>query len=264
MMNAAISRGVKYEVGEALQLVYEGNKLLGVRTQDRLLTADKILLATGAWTPWLMADLEAELGFSEDECVDKQIRAAGVCVAHFKVSETEAKYYSQMPVLVYGAKGEVMPPNRDRLFKFTNAYTFWNTKRHPGGRDISAPAEDQHLIPEALQAESLELIRKRVPQILENGRLPDEWRLCWDAISPDQNQLICKHPSPKLSNLYFATAGSFHSWKFLPIIGKFVVSILNDESNGEERDKAWSWKTEFSNRGAHEKAIPTRELRDLS
>ena len=93
------------------------------------------------------------------------------------------------------------------------------------------------------------------------------WRLCWDSITPSQHQLITKHPDPRLGNLYFAIGGSFHSWKFLPIIGKYVIKILNDCSNGEEKDRNWAWKTEGWNqggqRGAHEKVIPRRELKDL-
>ena len=264
MMAEATTNGIRYEVGDVSELVHDGTRLVGVRTADKMYTADKVVLATGAWTPWLMADLEAFLGIPNDNSVEKQVRAAGVCVASFKLSEDETKHYSQMPVLVYGAKGEVVPPNKDRLFKFTNANTFWNNQRHPTGRLISVPAPNQHAISASLEAESIDLIRQRIPQILSGGRRPDEWRLCWDAISPDQNQLICRHPDTRLSNLFFATAGSFHSWKFLPIIGKYVVNVLNGKSNGEEKDAAWKWKTDFDGRGAHEKAIPKRELNELT
>jgi sarcosine oxidase/L-pipecolate oxidase len=211
-----------------------------------------------------MAGLERSLDISEDGSIDKQIRTAGVCVGVFKLTEQEAEYYSQMPVLIYGAKGEILPPNADRLFKFTNANTFLNTQQHPSGRQISVPAPDQHAIPRGLETESLELIRQRIPKILSGGRQPDEWRLCWDTVSPDQNQLICQHPNPRLSNLFLATAGSFHSWKFLPTIGQYVVNVLNGKSNGEEKDAAWQWKTQWSERGAHEKVLPRGELRDLA
>ena len=264
MMAEAISNGVKYDVGQVSQLVHDGSKVVGVKTEDALYTADKILLATGAWTPWLMEDLDAAVDISAADSIHRQIRAAGVCVASFKLTDDEARYYSQMPVLVYGAKGEVIPPNKSGLFKFTNANTFWNTQEHPTGRQISVPASDQHKIPPYLDAESIDLIRQRIPRMLSNERRPDEWRLCWDAISPDQNQLICQHPDPRLSNVYFATAGSFHSWKFLPTIGKYVVNVLNGKSNGEEKDKAWQWKTTFADRGAHEKVLPKRELSDLT
>lgn len=67
-----------------------------------------------------------------------------------------------------------------------------------------------------------------------------------------------------MSNLYLAVGGSFHSYKFLPIIGKYVVNVLNATGNGDEKDQAWRWKTgKETGRGAHEKVIPQRELADL-
>ena len=100
-----------------------------------------------------------------------------------------------------------------------------------------------------------------------NNRPVSHWRLCWDAITPTQHQLITKHPNSKLQNLYLAVGGSFHSWKFLPIIGKYIVNTLNNYTNGEEKDRNWGWKMDGWNKGgqdgAHEKVIPRGELRDL-
>lgn len=77
---------------------------------------------------------------------------------------------------------------------------------------------------------------------------------------------MTRHPDPRLGNLYLAIGGSFHSWKFLPIIGKYVVNVLNGVSNGEEKDQNWMWKSEGwdeGRRGAYKKVIPRRELKDL-
>ncbi|KAL2428926.1 L-pipecolate oxidase [Exophiala dermatitidis] len=271
MMKEAAKAGVRYEVGEIVELLCKeddgtgGGRVTGVRTADgRAFCGKKIVLATGAWTPWLMAPLEKQLRIPYEDSIRKQIQAAGVCVASFRLSEDEARHYSQMPVLVYGAKGEVIPPNKDRLLKFTNANTFLNSQPHPQtGGLVSVPSSEQKTVPEALKRQSIDIIRQRIPQILADGRLPDDWRICWDAISPDQNQLIARHPDPRLSNLYFATAGSFHSWKFLPNIGKYVANVLAGISNGPEKDEAWAWKKEWAGRGAHEKVLPKGELRDF-
>jgi sarcosine oxidase / L-pipecolate oxidase len=264
MMHEAIAKGVKYEVGEVQDLVLGDGHLEGVRTKHgKLYTADKILLATGAWTPSLMSPLEDVVGIEDDQRTEKQITAAGVCVAAFKLSPEEVRHYGRLPVLIYGARGEMMPPNRDRLFKFTNANTFTNYETLPSGRRISFPAsKDQSHVPDQLRDSSMKTIKARLPQILDDGRVPHDWRLCWDAISPDQNQLITQHPDRRLSNLYLATAGSFHSWKFLPIIGKYVANVLKGDSNGEDKDSAWRWKTAWSERGAHEKTLPKGDLKD--
>ena len=265
MMKEAMSRGVRYEVGEVQELVSSGKHLEGVRTKcGKVYTATKILLTTGAWTALLMSSLEDVLGIEEEQRIDKQINAAGVCVAAFKLSPEEADHYGKLPILIYGARGEMMPPSRERLFKFTNANTFTNHETLPSGRKISVPSSrEQSYVPTKLKQQSMEIIKARLPQMLEGGRVPDYWRLCWDVISPDQHQLITQHPNPQLSNLYLATAGSFHSWKFLPTIGKYVVNVLKGESNGEEKDEAWKWKSSWSERGAHEKTLPTGDLNDF-
>jgi sarcosine oxidase / L-pipecolate oxidase len=265
MMQDAVSKGVRFEVGEVTELLTSGQGLEGVRTVDgRVYTANKILLATGAWTSWLMAPLEEALRIKYEDSIDRQICTTGVCTATFKLSAQEAEYYRQMPILIYGGRGEVMPPNRNRLFKFTNANTFTNTEQHPSGRRISVPPfQDQTIVPERLKQESIRIIGQRVPQMLDNGRQVDEWSLCWDAVSPDQNWLLTRHPDPRLSNLYFATGASLHSWKFLPTIGTYVVNILNGKSNGTEKDKAWKWKREWIGRGAHETVTSKGELRDF-
>lgn len=74
--------------------------------------ADKILLATGAWTSQLMSSVEDELELSDEERVENQASAAGVCVAHFQLSEAEKEAYSQLPVFVYGGQGLLKPNNR--------------------------------------------------------------------------------------------------------------------------------------------------------
>lgn len=124
------------------------------------------------------------------------------------------------------------------------------------------PSDQSQLdAPRGLQEDALAQIKQRIPQILENGRKPDYYRLCWDSISPDQQPLITQHPDARLSNLYLAVGGSFHCYKFLPIIGKYVVNVLNGNSDGPEKDAAWGWKKSGGNaRGVHESLVPDREL----
>ena len=58
--------------------------------------------------------------------------------------------------------------------------------------------------------------------------------------------------------------------RFLPNAGKYIINVVNGKSNGEERDNAWSWRTEgwdvreqspdLPKLGA---GTPKRELRDI-
>ena len=134
--------------------------------------------------------------------------------------------------------------------------------------EISVPPScSQDIVPQALKSETIGIIERIMPSMQRAGREIAYWRLCWDSVTPTQYQLIARHPDRRLSNLYLAIGGSFHSWKFLPTIGKYVSNVLSEKSNGKEKDENWAWKdarwSSGGTRGAHEKSLPKRELRDL-
>jgi hypothetical protein len=80
-----------------------------------------------------------------------------------------------------------------------------------------------------------------------------------DAITPNQDFIVCPHP--RCRNLFVATGGSFHAWKFLPILGKYVVQMLEGSLDPDMSAK-WAW--DRINKGtAHEQLVPRREMRDI-
>jgi len=262
----AVDRGVKYVCGEVEGLLREGDKVTGVLTRDDTRhMADKVVLATGAWTSSIMTALEDELGLAAKARVEKQAQATGVAVVHYKMSDEEMRQLRDMPVIVYGGNGEVIPPpERNQLLKYTNADTFTNNVTTATGSVISVPPDqDQHLLPEKLKEATLALMPMRVMPEFAREKPVDYWRICWDARTPSQDWLLDRHPDSRLQNLFFAIGGSFHSYKFLPSVGKYMVNVLLGLSNGEERNKAWSWKnSDFAGRGAHEKTAPVGDLKD--
>lgn len=161
----------------------------------------------------------------------------------------------------------MLPPPQSGVLKFTFSGSVTNTIAEPSGQKISVPpSRDQSVVPQTLKDEILEIIESLMPYFRKDGREVDQWRLCWDSITPTQNQLICRHPNPSLHNLYFAVGGSFHSYKFLPTIGKYVANVVRGKSNGDEKDQAWAWKTTGSQdrlKCAHANVIPERDLKDL-
>ena len=165
-----------------------------------------------------------------------------------------------------GENGEViLPPKDNQLLKYTNANTFTNTITTKSAHRISVPPDrDQHIVSSKLQRETEDIMIFKVMPIFPRGKQAAYWRLCWDARTPTQDWLLSKHPHPRLNNLYLAIGGSFHSYKFLPTAGKYMVNVLSGKGNGVEKDEAWGWKSARSERrGAHEKTAPKRELRDV-
>ncbi|KAL8826889.1 MAG: hypothetical protein Q9191_003524 [Dirinaria sp. TL-2023a] len=271
LMKVAIERGVQYITGDVQRLKLGSGRIEGVYTSDgKLYTANKIVLATGAWTSKLMTSTEDALDLPEQDRVERQVSAAAVCVAHYKLSPQEVAELRQMPVVIYSDRGDCQPPPSNHLLKLTWAPSLKNTKVTPSGHRISAPPDqDQGIVPKRLKQKTREAIAHQVLPQYTADREEEYWRLCWDAVSPSQDQLITRHPHPELQNLFFTIGGSFHSYKFLPIIGKYIVNVLDGHSNGEEKDQHWAWKSESQllqfeqGKGAHEKAAPIMELSEM-
>lgn len=269
LMQKTLRYGVRYETADIERLVLGDGKVKGVEIGDgRILSADKIVLATGAWTSSLLSPIEDTLNVEGDDRVEKQAQAAGVAVSHFKMSDGEMQQLAEMPVVVYGENGEVIPPPKsNQLLKYTNSLTFTNTITTKSGHRISVPPDrDQLIVSDKLKRETDAMMSSKVMPAFSRGKTAEYHRLCWDARTPTQDWLLCKHPHEKLSNLYLAIGGSFHSYKFLPTVGLYMVNVLRGVSNGSEKDKAWAWK-DFKIgaawRGAHESTAPKRELREL-
>jgi sarcosine oxidase/L-pipecolate oxidase len=84
-----------------------------------------------------------------------------------------------------------------------------------------------------------------------------------DSITPTEDFIIT--PLPKCKNLYLAAGGSFHAWKFLPIIGKYIVQML-DGVLDPQLAKLWAWDPPAAEGAGKTKtrvAFPTLEMRDL-
>ena len=271
LTKVAVGRGVQYITGDVQQLKLGSQGVEGVYTGDgKLYTARKIVLATGAWTSKLMTSVEDALELPEEDRVERQVSAAAVCVAHYKLSPQEVGELCQMPVVIYSDRGDCQPPPSNHLLKLTWAPSVTNTIVTQNGHRITTPPDrDQRIVPERLKQKTRKAIAHQVLPQYTADRDEEYWRLCWDAISPSQDQLITRHPHSRLQNLFFAIGGSFHSYKFLPTIGKYVLNVLNGLSNGEEKDRHWAWKSQRQllqfkqSKGAQEKAVPVMELSEM-
>ena len=218
-MEAAVKRGIRRVTAEVTELMYEDGRVTGVRTSDgQHLTAEKIVLASGAWTSTLLSPIEDILEIPENDRIERQVTAVGQVSAYYTVSEDEAKHLTgaKTPVVVLGNQGEAVPPSKEnRTIKYTNYHNFTNTVTTSSGAKITAPPGtdgNQLDVPEELKRETEALAAKLMPEY-SRDRKADHWRICWDAYTPTQDWLVCKHPHDKLSNLYIATGGSFHGYK---------------------------------------------------
>jgi len=114
MLKEATKRGVQYVQGSVVELLVHESPTRGVRgvklACGKVIEADKVVLATGAWTSQLASKMEDRLNMEEESRIEQQVKAAGVCVAHFELSQEEKKRYDRMPVIINGEDGRSSPP----------------------------------------------------------------------------------------------------------------------------------------------------------
>lgn len=276
-LRIAESRGAKRLTGEVEELLLrdDGAGLAGVRLQDgTTFKADRVVVAAGAWTSSLLSPLEDRLKIAYKNRIERQVTAVGRLSAYYNLDEEEVKHMmdTQLPVVVIGGEVDIIPPYfHIPSLKVNDLKTeFTNTVTTTSGQRITAPSRrNQMQVPAKLTQRSEQVIKTSMPEWTKT-RSPDRWRICYDAVTPTEDWVLSRHPDDRLKNMYIAVGGSFHSYKFMPNAGKYLLNVLNGQSNGEEKDRAWKWKSEeeLQNRGAKEFGNSPRnpnrlELRDF-
>jgi sarcosine oxidase/L-pipecolate oxidase len=219
-LRTAQSRGVQRATGDVVELLLDEQKsgLRGVRTRDgRVFEAERVVLAAGAWTSALLSPVEDTLDIREADRVERQLTTVGRVSAYYPLSarETADMVSAADPVVVVGSAVDVIPPYYDnRTLKLNDLRTeFVHSVTTPSGAKITAPSpHPQRDVPRKLRAHSERILRAALPAWTE-ARKPARWRICWDAVTPTEDWLMCRHPDARLANLYIAAGGSFHSYK---------------------------------------------------
>jgi glycine/D-amino acid oxidase-like deaminating enzyme len=82
-----------------------------------------------------------------------------------------------------------------------------------------------------------------------------------DSITRSQDWIISPHDY--CSNLFIATGGSFHAWKFLPVLGANIVDMM-DGILSPEKAQRWAWTAKHNSEGgACSSYIPKRDMKDV-
>ncbi|KZP30836.1 FAD dependent oxidoreductase [Athelia psychrophila] len=194
-------------------------RLTGVRFKDgSVIETDYAVLAAGAWT----ASAFPELG------LDKLIFASGQSIATIKLPPDLAEVYRKCPIsLSYNAGFYIFPPNDDNIMKICTHSAGYTHTPSPSS-SISTPrtfltdGTAGLQIPTKMAMAIRDMLRQVYPEI---AHLPFEsTRLCWYTYSNDEDWVIDEVAGYK--NLFVATAGSGHGFKFLPVIGELIADRL--------------------------------------
>ncbi|KAL8934656.1 MAG: hypothetical protein Q9216_005797 [Gyalolechia sp. 2 TL-2023] len=268
----AVDNGVRYVAASISTLLMDAGRCTGVRTTDgQIFTANHVILSTGANTAKLHADSAPK---NPELQVGHRMTAAAVCESATNMNEEQRKKYKSMPVFVFDddfTQGETMPITPDGQLKFIRDVPWKNTVRHhESGQAISIPpttaSESQWTAPETFPAglrEEISIVVKGIFGAEEEALqlTPNSFRMCWDALTPDNNFYITPHP--RIPHLFIATGGSFHGWKFLPVLGEYVVRMLDGELSAEKRGR-WAWDRKCECGGLYPTPNPLEPRRELA
>jgi glycine/D-amino acid oxidase-like deaminating enzyme len=184
-----------------------------------ILSADRVVMAVGAWTPYL-------LPFTK-----KFFRATGQPVFHLRPSEPELFEPKRFPVFgaditstgYYG-----FPINRDGLVKIAN---------HGPGREMS-PSSSERVVTAEDEKSLREFLGSTFPSLLDAPIVYT--RVCMYCDTHDGHFWIA--PDPDREGLIVAAGDSGHGFKFAPVLG----DIIADSVEGKENPllKKFRWRPE--------------------
>ncbi|RFU29723.1 hypothetical protein B7463_g6598, partial [Scytalidium lignicola] len=233
MALAAQASGVEYICGDrgyTKELIFsDSGKCTGIRSNDNTIhEADIVVLATGAWTPSLI-----DIG---DQMVSK-----GHFLAHIQLSAAECQHYKDMPIMDNLELGYFLPPT-EGVLKIAHSQFVVNTlTNQTTGITTSMPHTFTEHPADDFPIEIETIMRANLARVFPE--LKDRpfcyTRICWDVDTTDRHFLISPHPSR--SNLFLATGGSSHGFKFMPILGKYIADMLEGKLDGKITD-AWKWR----------------------
>ncbi|KXJ93315.1 FAD dependent oxidoreductase [Microdochium bolleyi] len=227
-------------------------RVVGVETlSGETLLASKVVLAAGAWTNYLIPGVE------------HAFLATGQPVAFVQLTAEEAATLRpRHPVIVNMSTGVFcFPPSKDNVLKVArHGYGFATTVARPKEQDqhkaqeesaqkraISSPRRDADnsasgYLPDDADAALREGFRQFFPAFAD--RAWSKRRMCWYTDTAKGDFVVDNHPD--VEGVFFATGGSGHGFKFLPVLGKYIADCFEDKASPDIRQK---WRLQPAPKG---------------
>ncbi|KAJ4288649.1 hypothetical protein N0V90_011886 [Kalmusia sp. IMI 367209] len=220
--------------GTVKSLLLEDGKVVGVRTQSRsTIRGDHFVLAAGAWTSYLIDMAQVSVSNAQP-------------VGFIQLTPEEAKEMEGCPIMINLSTGWfAFPP--------TPGTNILKVARHGYGYEILRSNEEQSRVFSApgltknnaasnfLPQDAEEALREGLRLFLPKykGRPFLRSRLCWYTDTRKGDFIVSYHP--EYANVFIATGGSGHAFKFLPVLGRYVVDAFEGNAVEEQLSK-WGWK----------------------
>ena len=265
---AEATNRIEFLTGTAESFLIDENdhqKVIGVRlTDDTIIAADLVIVATGAWTGKLV-DLSG------------RAQATGQVLCYMDITDEEQEKLKDIPTLLNMSEGMFIIPPRNNLLKvarhgygytnpvsvtqpatpnalrsdtngavetnYTNGVNGANgyTNRHSKVQ-VSMPRtklDDPNLwVPQEGEEACRKALSEMIPSLAD--RAFSKSKICWYTDTPTADFIITYHPDYSSKSLFMATGGSGHGFKFLPVLGEKIADCVEGRCPEEFKQK-WKW-----------------------
>src|SRR5437762_1085195 len=210
LIKRAKSQGVEFREGAAfVRLDQNGDRVKGIVLKDRRrIGSDLVVMAIGAWTPYL-------LPFTK-----QFFRASGQPVFHLKPAQPELFAPERFPV--FGADITTtgyygFPANRDGVVKIAN---------HGAGREMSPESPNRVVTPQD-EKNLRAFLSSSFPTLADAPIVYS--RVCMYCDTNDGHFWIA--PDPDRKGLVIAAGDSGHGFKFAPVLGEIIADAVEGKPN---------------------------------
>jgi glycine/D-amino acid oxidase-like deaminating enzyme len=210
LIGHAESLGVELLEGPRFSQLHEDDdRISGIVLDDgQRIAADIVVMAVGAWTPYL-------LPFTK-----KFFRVSGQPVFHLKPRQPELFLPERFPV--FGADITMtgyygFPLNRDGLVKIAN---------HGPGREMSPESPERAVTPED-EKNLREFLSTTFPALADTPIVYS--RVCMYCDTHDGHFWIAR--DPEREGLVIAAGDCGHGFKFAPVLGEIIADAVQEKPN---------------------------------
>ncbi|CAH0054767.1 unnamed protein product [Clonostachys solani] len=257
-MHLCRKSGVRFVLGEkAGQVSFfvkspDGNKTIGIRTADgKEHRSEFLILAAGAWTPYLFPTISPMLETTAGSVVYFQLPPQKDAPHLWERFSPD-----NFPVFAYGgwSKGAGIggfPRTSDGIVKI--GYRGTKHTNYEEVQDQNTGTKHRISVPKTrywphpseptITKQAVEAIKavvvEALPELAELGIAG--CRNCWYIDSLDNGFIIDRVPGD--GGMMVCSGGSGHGFKFLPILGREVVNIIEKPNEKSPIAKLWQWRT---------------------
>ncbi|KAK9349645.1 FAD dependent oxidoreductase [Lipomyces doorenjongii] len=247
LFRKCIQLGAVFIESKVDEIIYSADRTIVTGVQldgGKMLRCDFAVIAAGAWTDTLVPS-------------ESRMMATGQPVAFIQLTEEEYIKYKHLPIYINFVSGfYVFPPHPEshivKAARHSYGYTNYRTvATSSSSRESSQPPEIAYSkgatppVRTTLPKDAEDCLRLGLAEYFGCNIAERDFvkaRICWynDTLTKD----FLFDYLPGVDNLFIATGGSGHGFKFLPIIGKYSVGIIEQTLPTDLLDK-FKWRTDI-------------------